>query len=123
MRNRKMVEFEQLPEWVRDMAQNEPEGSNPEGFFWTLTDSGVYEAWARPIVPTSTYHPRLSKLPPGVERANVVNWYDLPTWVKGNYGSEAELQRLKSFTWVRADQDRYNAYTPEGEYAGPWVRE
>lgn len=122
---RKIVTFDQLPAWVLNMAENEPEGSNPDGFFWTVTDSGVYEAWARPEMPTSFYHPRVTKLPEGVDAANVVDWYDLPAWVKGSYRNDAEMRRLQSYTWVRVSgaEERYNAYTPEGEYAGPWARE
>ena len=122
--SRKVVTFDQVPEWVKAACRNDPEGTNPDGFFWTLTESGVYEAWPRSEMPSSIYHPRTPKLPEGVDPAGVVDWYDLPVWVKGSYRSDAELQRLKSFTWVRTSADRYDAYTPEGEqYTGPWVWE
>lgn len=120
---RKAVLFRDLPRWVREMVAGEPEDGDTGEYLWTLTESGVYEAWRRPQMPASTYHPRTRKLPEGVDRNNIVDWYDLPVWVKGSYRSDAEMRRLQSFTWVRADEDRYNAYTPEGEYAGPWVRE
>lgn len=123
MPGRTQIQYKNIPEWVKAMCADDPEGQNPDGFFWTVTDSGVFEAWARPEMPTSTYHPRSPKLPKGVEPNDVVNWYSLPSWVKGSYRSEAEMRHLQSLTWVRKAEDSYVGYTREGEYAGTWGRE
>lgn len=123
---RTQIQFRNVPEWVKAMiSPDDPEGRDPDGFFWTVTDSGVFEAWKRPEMPSSMYHPRTPKLPEGVDQNDVVNWYSLPSWVKGSYRSDAEMHRLKSFTWVRLGgaEELYDAYTREGEYAGRWGRE
>ena len=117
------IQFKNVPEWVKAMIRpTDPEGMNPDGFFWTVTDSGVFEAWQRPEAPLSTYHPLAPKLPEGVSQNDVIDWYAFPSWVKGSYRSDAEMHRLKSFTWVRlgGPEEVYDAYTREGEYAGRW---
>lgn len=57
-----------------------------------------------------------------------VDWYDLPTWVKGSYSNEKQLTQLKSFKWTQSnasttDNEIYYSYTAEGAYLQQWSRE
>jgi hypothetical protein len=115
---RRIVAAENLPRWVR----NEMETHRvPLGHvsMWTVDANGVYEAWR----PTAIFKPKAPKLPDHVDPDRVVDWYALPSWVKGSYRTEAEMRRLQSFTWVNQGCDAYRAYTPDGEDAGLWARE
>jgi hypothetical protein len=63
------------------------------------------------------------KAPRGVDPAAVVDWYDLPTWIKGSYRNDAEMRRLQALTWVKGTESTWFAYEPNGRYAGMWERE
>lgn len=54
----------------------------------------------------------------------IIQWIDLPPWVKGGYSSEAQMRTLQEMTWaVDPDSDTYLAYDAEGRYAASFSRE
>ncbi|AZS06762.1 hypothetical protein HOU95_gp045 [Streptomyces phage Hiyaa] len=57
------------------------------------------------------------------EEPPTVDWYDLPTWVKGSYRTNAEMDTLKSYTWRKTGEDEFQAYDLQGRYVGLWARE
>lgn len=118
----KIVDPENLPKWVRDLYAEQPTRFLPG--LWTIDDSGDYHMWST----LGSFHKlelEGKTLPGGIKPADVVDWYALPSWVKGSYSSEAEMERLQSYTWVRGNLSgtEYHAYEPNGRYAGKWARE
>lgn len=58
------------------------------------------------------------------EHEQLVEWEDLPTWIKGAYSTEEQMLTLQSFTWTKSTwTETYYAYGPKGEYVAKWARE
>lgn len=55
-----------------------------------------------------------------------VDWYDLPTWIKGGYANEKEMRALQASKWTRsssAPDTYFYQYTSEGAYLRQLARE
>lgn len=115
----RLVAHENLPRFVRGLAEDHPELTDRIEYRWTVDDQGAYTSWKR----VSSYVPLKPKLPPNIDPADVIDWYALPSWVKGSYRTEDEMRRLQSLTWVKGSESTYFAYEPNGRYAGMWERE
>lgn len=116
----RIVDVNDLPQWVKDLERETPTRWTP--MLWTVDEQGDYHAWHT----SGSFHRRdlkTRKTPTGVDPADVVDWYSLPTWIKGSYSSDDEMNRLKSYTWVKGSESTYFAYEPNGRYAGIWERE
>lgn len=59
-----------------------------------------------------------------VRDIRIVQWADLPAWIKGAYSTEAQMDALKAMTWaVGSDGNTFYAYGPDGHYAAVFTKE
>lgn len=116
----RIVDVNDLPQWVKDLRANQPTPRFMPGL-WTVDEQGDYHMWST----LGSFHrcDLKGKAPKGVDPDDVVDWYDLPAWIKGSYSTEAEMLRLQALTWVKGSESTYFAYDEKGKYIGIWERE
>lgn len=125
----RLITWDQVPAWVRP-AETDPSQS-PQlralmKVLWTtstVNDNVLYAYW-----PDGTFMAQWERkhnvtLPKDVDPTSVVTWYDLPTWIKGSYRTDAEMRHLQALTWVKGSESTYFGYEANGRYAGMWERE
>lgn len=118
----RIVDHEDLPKWVHDLYAKQTPRFVPG--LWTVDDQGDYHMWST----LGSFHKRTAegndrKMPKGVDPKDIVDWYSLPTRIKGSYRTDAEMHHLKSLTWVKGSNTTYFAYGRDGRYAGMWETE
>lgn len=83
----------------------------------------VTEVWVSDLVKMTDYEANTA-FTGSAEKP--VDWYDLPTWIKGAYRNDKEMWALKRSKWTTSAAstlEYYYQYCSEGIYRRQWSRE